>query len=433
MNRQTQAAPRQAEILSVGDELLAGSFVDLNASMLARRLRALGIEVGRFSAVGDDRQAMAQALREAAGRCKLLLVTGGLGPTEDDLTRHAAADASGKELYFDEPAWEAIRADYVRRGRRFGESNKLSAMFPRGAKILPNGAGTAPGFRLTIGECALYFLPGPPFEAERMFDHHIAPELAASSLTRAVFVEKRLHLFGITESEFGEKVRERMARGRNPRVGDTVRKGVISVHIHASGASEAEARALADREAAEIRALFPRFLFGEDGKSLPESVLEILREKKLRLATAESCTGGLVAKLLTDIPGASEIFAGGVVAYSNALKEKLLGVPHVLLETHGAVSQEVAAAMAQGAAQLAGAEVGIGVTGIAGPQGGSEEKPVGLVYEAIFFAGKASVEKHIYPPGDRKRVRELSARAVLQHVRWRLLADQVQPGPLEHF
>ena len=411
-----------AEIVSVGDELVSGVHVDLNAPRLARGLLGIGVSVRCFTTVPDDRRQLAQTLLAACGRSALVLVSGGLGPTEDDITRHAAADAAGAPLEFDASTWDFVAADLRRRGRAVRESDKLSATFPRGATVVPNGSGTAPGFKLRIGEAWAYFLPGPPGEAEQMLETRVLPELSGGGSRRAAFAVRRLHLFGLAESELGEKLAGRMARGRNPQVGDTVRKGTITVHIRATGKDYEEASRLAEREAAEIRALFGRLVFGEEGTTLQESLGRLLLERRVSVATAESCTGGLVGKLLTDVPGISEVYRGGFIVYANELKRSALGVPEELLRRHGAVSGEAAQAMAEGVARVTGADLAISVTGIAGPGGGSAEKPVGLVYVGTFLRGRTEVEKRLYPPGDRKRIRELAARQALFLARARVIS-----------
>lgn len=417
----SELKPWNAEIISVGDELIRGAYVDLNAPRLARALNAIGVEPQRFSTVPDQQPKLAEALKIAASRSSVVLVTGGLGPTEDDITRHAAAEAAGVPLDFDENSWQQILHFMQKRGRNVSESNKLSAMFPRGATIIPNGAGTAPGFRMQLGHARLYFLPGPPHEADQMLDLHVLPDLSKQIYQKSANVERRLHLFGISESSLGEKIADRMKRGRNPSVGTTVRKGVITVNIFAQAPNREQAQQSADSEAQAIRDLFADFIFGEDGLTLPESLIQTFKAQKLTIATAESCTGGLVGKLLTDVPGSSEAYRGGFIVYSNELKQKLLGVSAKTLEKHGAVSEETAREMVENAAKITQADIAVAVTGIAGPGGGSAEKPVGLVYEAVSYRGKTVVEKKIYPPGDRKRIRDLAARDVLNLARMTVL------------
>ncbi len=421
--KKNNRSAKVAEIISVGDELIRGMHVDLNAPYLSQSLLDLGVPTEHFQTVPDHRESLALAIQEAASRADFVFVSGGLGPTEDDITRHAAADAAKQSLRFDEPTWNLIHEQMSKRGRVVSKSNRLSATFPKTATIISNDAGTAPGFKMQVQKAWIYFLPGPPGEAQKMFQTRICPDLEKSLVRRGSYFAKRLHFFGISESELGEKIQAQMRRGNNPSVGTSVRKGTITVHIVARAASVRIAKKMAIAEAKALREQFGQFLFGEDGVTLAESLAQTLIQKKISLATAESCTGGLCGKLITDVPGISAIYRGGVISYSNSLKEKFLSVPKKLLERHGAVSEEVAEAMAKGVASSTQAKLAIAITGIAGPAGGSTTKPVGLVYTAVYFQGKTKVAKKLYPPGDRKRIRELAARDALHLARQRVLEE----------
>jgi len=414
------SAPR-AVVLSVGDELVGGLYPDLNAPRIARGLLELGVPVARFVAVPDDAGAVSDALREAGPKADFLVASGGLGPTLDDVTRDGASAAIGEPLVLDAASAAAIEERYRRRGLACPESNRRQALFPRGSVVLANPWGTAPGFRLRLGSAHAFFLPGPPREMEAMFEAAVLPALREILPTRReAFVRRRLHAFGVMEAVLGEKIYEWMS-GSNPRVGTTVRKGEITVSILARGADEAEARALSGKAALDIRARLGPAVFGEEGTSLAQAVGKLLIERGISLATAESCTGGLLAKALTDTPGISAVYREGFVVYANEAKVERLGVPPETIARHGAVSRETALAMAEGVARLARVRLGLSVTGIAGPSGESAEKPVGLVHFGVCLDGKVRAWERRYPPSDRRLIRELGSREALNLARLTIL------------
>lgn len=408
-----------AIILSIGDELVLGQTVDTNTAWLARQLVRRGIGAKMHLTVADDRPAIAEAFREAIGQAELVIATGGLGPTDDDLTRFALADVMGAELVLDESALADIAAFFERRGRTMVERNKVQAMCPAGATMLANPAGTAPGIDAQIHGARVFCVPGVPREMIALWDRHIAPALPPS--TGRVILTTRINTFGQGESDLAERLGDLMARDRNPTVGTTVSEGIVAARIR----SEFPELLTAEREltatiAAVESALGP-LTFGRDDTTLADAVADLLRAENLTLATAESCTGGLVAKLLTDAPGASRCFHTGYVTYANHAKQQALGVPRALLEQHGAVSQPVAIAMADGALARSEADLAISLTGIAGPDGGSDDKPVGTVWFALARAGRATIaQKHIFP-GDREQVRLRAAHHALNMVRLHLL------------
>jgi len=337
------------------------------------------------------------------------------------VTREAAAAAAGTESVLDEGEAAAIEARFKKRGITPHPSNVRQAYFPRGSAVLANPWGTAPGFRLGIGDSSIFVLPGPPREMEAMFDANVVPWLRDRAASReTALARRRLHVFGIPEPRVAESL-EPWIRGPNPRIGTTVRKGVVTVSILARAATAEGARAQVEEVAAAARERLHPNLFGEDGKTLPEALVEILVEMGISVATAESCTGGWVAKYLTDVPGVSAVFKEGFVVYENRAKVERLGVPAELLAEHGAVSREVAAAMAEGAARAAGARLSIATTGIAGPSGATPEKPIGLVFLAVAFDGRTRAWRRSYPPRDRRLVREVSSREALQLARLVLL------------
>lgn len=368
--------------ISIGTELILGQITDTNAPWLARQLAALGIRVQRHIIVSDDLAPICAALREAAARANFVVITGGLGPTDDDLTRSCLAEVAGAPLELHAPSLAHLQTFFAARGRSMPARNCVQAYVPRGAAVLPNSCGTAPGIRLALGPCTLFALPGVPFEMHRMFADSVAPELRART-GGAVVASRVLHTFGRGESDIGERLGDLMERGRNPEVGTTASYGIVSVRINAAADDVTTAeQSLADMDAEVCRRLGPT-VFGREDETLASVVGRLLTEVRQTVATAESCTGGLIGKLLTDIPGSSRYFAGGVISYSNDAKQSVLGVRADTLSDNGAVSSPVAGQMAAGVAKCFGTDYGIAVTGIAGPGGGTTTKPVGLVYVGL--------------------------------------------------
>jgi nicotinamide-nucleotide amidase len=420
-------AALRAALVAVGDELLSGATTDTNSSWLARELARLGIPVESVEVVGDDERALAEAIDRARARAGLVTVTGGLGPTLDDVTRHGVARAVGRELLEDADALAEVRAWFDGRKVPMSESNRRQALMPAGAVRLRNRAGTAPGFRVDLDAGAILVLPGPPRELAVVWKDEVVPWLCEKGYAGRPLDEARFHLFGVPESVFAERVGEWMARDADPRMGCTVREGVLTATLRARERS-AESRAALGERARELRARFAAEIFSEDEWDLEVVLGRALLERKTTIALAESCTGGLVAGLLTRVPGISAVFGQGHVVYSDDAKERLLGVPRALLATHGAVSREVAEAMALGAARAAGADLAVAVTGIAGPGGGTAQKPVGLVCFATVLAGEAKSVERRFPPVDRDAIRRWSARTAL-FLAWKRLFDAGRARP----
>lgn len=404
--------PLQIEILSTGDELLSGQLVDTNSPWLMDRLWELGLLVRRKTLVGDDRDDLLSILREASARCDVLVVSGGMGPTEDDLTAECVARAMGVPLERDEASLAAIRALFERRGRTMTPNNEKQALFPRGATILPNRFGTAPGFTVRLGRAEVTCLPGVPSEFKGLCEELVLPRLAARA--GEVPASRIVKLFGIPESHADARMRPLMDANPDVRFGYRAHWPEIHVKWRVAGPG---AVSRADAILAEVRALFGDALWSEDGKAdLPAVVVAALARRGERLAVAESCTGGLVAALVTSVAGSSQVFDAGVVTYANEAKTALAGVPAELIAAHGAVSEEVARALAEGARRAGSTTWGIGVTGIAGPSGGSEAKPVGTVHLAI--AGPAGTRAFARRyPGERERVRSMAAADALNELR----------------
>ncbi|HLU37806.1 MAG TPA: competence/damage-inducible protein A [Planctomycetota bacterium] len=378
----------RAEIVAVGDEMTHGRCIDTNSAWLAREIETCGLAVARIHVVCDAQDEIAAVLREAGARADWVVVTGGLGPTLDDRTRDAAAAAAGVDLVHDEAAWQAILGWFARVGRRnVPESNRRQALFPRGAEVLANDRGTAPGFVLRIGRARVAVLPGVPAEMKAMFSAAVAPRLVAAGGSRSALALGCLQVLGPSEAALGERLAPFMTDGRNPAVGITVTHGMLTVRVAARAAEPGEAQALCARELDVLRDLLGAEVVGEGDAPLQETLVGVLRARGLRLAVAESCTAGMLLSALGDVPGVSAVLAGGVVSYADEVKVRDLDVPADVLAAHGAVSEPVAAAMAAGAARRFGVPVALSVTGIAGPDGGTPDKPVGTVCFATAVEG----------------------------------------------
>ena len=407
----------EAVIIAVGDELLAGLIVDTNSPYLARRLGELGVPVIRHVTVGDDAGRIASAIGAAAGEAGLVLVTGGLGPTLDDVTRQGLAQAMGVELVEDTRQAERIAGFFASRGRELKPSNLTQAQVPAGAEAIDNECGTAPGMAARLGDSQVFVMPGPPAEATEMFEERIAPRLAGE----AALVRREVHTFGAGESDIGEALADMMARGRNPTVGTAPMAGEVVVRITAMAPDRRQASAAAEKDVQEVRRRLGDLVFAADDDTLASVVAAALTSAGQTLAVAESCTGGMIGQMITATPGASQYFLGGVASYADSAKRDVLGVAAELIEQHGAVSEPVAAAMAQGARRRFGSHWALGVTGIAGPTGASAAKPVGLVYIAVAAparggAAGTEVHRHVFP-GRREVIRRRAATAALNHLR----------------
>lgn len=410
------------EILTIGDELLRGELVDTNASWLAARCAELGLEVTRIGSVGDGLDEIADALREASQRCRVLLVSGGLGPTDDDRTAAAAARAAGVELKMHAEALASVKAIFARAGFPFTPNNADQAMLPATAEPLLNERGTAPGLTLELGSCRLFCMPGVPRELRWMFDARVLPWLS-SELSLSVADKRSFKLFGLGESQVDHQLRDLAevidARGCDVSVHyrATFPENHVTVIVRRAGATAQDAASVLDAYDAEITSRLGRHLFARDQQSYSEAIVARLREAGATVALAESCTGGLAGDLLTRAPGASDVFELGVIAYADRIKRELLGVDGEILDQHGAVSQPCVEAMARAVRERAGATYGVAISGIAGPGGGTEEKPVGTVHFALSTDGELRHLQRRFPY-DRARVKLLSAYVALWLV-WR--------------
>jgi nicotinamide-nucleotide amidase len=409
----------RAELLAVGSELLTPLRYDTNALFMTDRLADVGVEVGARVTVADDPALLESAFRTALSRADLVIATGGLGPTEDDLTREAAAAALGLPLVRDLEYLEALKARFAKYQRAMAKTNEKQADLIAGGSFIKNPRGTAPGQWVEKEGRLLVLLPGPPVEMKPMFEEVVLPRVRARGGNR-LLRRRILKIASMSESDVDEALAPLYRTFENPRTTILSAPGQVELHLTAEGASEAEADGRLEELAAGMRAILPGRFYAEDGRELPEVVGGLLRERSLRLALAESCTGGLLGARLTDVPGASHFLERAFVTYSNRSKTEELGVDAGLLERHGAVSEEVAAAMAAGARRASGVEVGVAITGVAGPDGGTAEKPVGLVFVALDGAAGTRVRRALFP-GNRERVRFQATQAALEMLRRGLL------------
>jgi nicotinamide-nucleotide amidase len=420
-------ALRTAEVIAVGSELLGWTRLDTNSLFIADQLSRLGIELRAKAVVGDDRGRIQAMFTRALERADLVILTGGLGPTDDDLTREAIAGALGLELEEHEEITERIRRRFERRGAQMPEVNRRQAMVPRGAQWIPNANGSAPGLRLEVDGRLVVLLPGPPRELQPMLLDLCAP---GGVIAEGAGAERlhRVSLFttGLAESQVEALVQPiySLWRTEEEPIETTIlaSPGQVELHLTLRGPDEAHARARLARALAALQAALGNAAYSTDGRRLPEVVLASLRARGHTIAAAESCTGGMLLERLTSIPGSSATVIGGVVAYSNDLKVDWLGVATAAIEAHGAVSEVVGAAMAEGIRARTGADVGVAITGIAGPDGGTAAKPVGTVVIAVSIAGQPlMVGTHLFA-GDRDMVRVQATQAALNRVRLALQA-----------
>lgn len=413
-----RAQIKKASIISVGNEVLNGRTVDTNAAYVARGLRAISVPVVSIYVAPDEVGAIKRVLHLATGEADVVVISGGLGPTDDDLTRQAMADFLGVDLVLHEDLLAKIQQFFDKRGVVMPARNAIQAHIPAGAKAIENEVGTAPGVEAEKGGMVLFALPGVPSEMQRMLEASVLPRVREIAKSQAI-VTKRLKCFGAGESTIAEMLGDAMQRGRNPLVNCTVHAGVITLEVMATSLDRRKAEEMAAEEEASLRRALGTLVYGVEDQTLAEVVGEKLAQASKTLAVAESCTGGLLAKLITDVPGSSRYFLCGWVPYSNESKSRQLGVLPALIETHGAVSEQVAVAMAQGARYNAGADFAVGITGIAGPEGGTEHKPVGLVYIAVSSRDSTDISRHVFPH-DRSSVRLRAAQTALNLLRLKL-------------
>ena len=407
-----------AVILAIGDELTLGQTVDTNSAWLSARLIEQGILTAYHATVPDDLDAITRAVQDAARAAPLVLITCGLGPTEDDLTRDALAQAADAPLAMHQPSLERLHQFFLSINRPMPERNRVQALCPKGAEMLENDRGTAPGIRMSLARATVVAMPGVPHEMKAMYERHVAPRLTAQS--GRVILTEAVHTFGIGESQVAAQLGDLMQRGTNPQVGTTVSAGIVTVRVRSEFADRERAQFKLKETLDLIGARLGDAVFGLGTMTLQEAVARLLRDRQKTVVTAESCTGGLVAKLLTDVAGSSAYFRGGWVVYANDLKERELQVPHELLATHGSVSEPVARALAEHAIRKGLADFALAITGIAGPDGGTPEKPVGTVWIAVAENSGGGIAIRAVRrqfPGLRDLVRERAAKTALNDLR----------------
>ena len=407
-----------AEIIAVGSELLTPLYQDTNSLFLTERLNSLGIEVRFKTVVGDRADDLATALREALSRSPLIILTGGLGPTEDDLTRGVVSGVLRRPLREVPEIRRQIQERLARFGRPMAENNLRQAMVPEGAVWLENNNGTAPGIWIEHDHKIVVLLPGPPGELEAMFDAACVPRLAQASTEQRI--KTRVYkVVGLPESEVDKRAAAIYGAYQNPTTTILAKPGAIEIHLRARAATDQEAEARLAELGDQLELALGEYIFSTHGESLEEVVGMYLVMRQKTVAVAESCSGGLLAERLTRNSGSSNFFLGGAICYSNALKTSLAGVPTTLIEEHGAVSQPVAQAMAEGIRARTGASLGVGITGIAGPTGGSRERPVGLVFIGLADERGTQVREFRFP-GNRERVRLWATQMALEMIRRRI-------------
>lgn len=411
------------ELISVGTEILLGNIVNTNAAYLAEKIAILGLSCYHQSAVGDNEERLEDAIRLALSRSDIIILSGGLGPTKDDLTKEVTAKVFGRELYEDAHTKERIQAYFDQVGQKKGitANNWKQALVPEGAIVVDNHNGTAPGLILEGEGKTAILLPGPPNEIKPMFERDIAPYL--NRLQPEGIYSTMVKICSIGESRAETMVADLMEEQSNPTLAPYAKTGEVHFRVTAKAADEETAKKLMEPMLQELKQRFGNYIFTMDENvTMEESIVELLKEKQLTVTTAESCTAGLLAGRIMNVPGASSIYNEGYITYSNHAKEKLLGVSHETLETYGAVSSQTASEMAAGAAKAAGADVALAVTGIAGPDGGTEEKPVGLVYIGCFVRGKVRVEEFRFT-GNRSKNRDYAVIKALTLLREELMQN----------
>lgn len=403
------------EIIAVGTEILLGNIVNTNAAYLAEKCAGLGLSCYHQDVVGDNEERLTETIRLALTRADIILLSGGLGPTQDDLTKEAAAKVMGKALYLHEPSKEAIRQFFAERNMEITENNWKQAMVPEGCIVVENPGGTAPGIIIAENGKRVVLMPGPPGELIPMFEKSIMPYLAG--LTTGVIYSQTVKICGVGESKAESMVEDLVDAQDNPTIATYAKTGEVHLRVTATAPDEKEAKKLVKPMVKELKGRFGNHVYTTDSEvTLEKAVVDLLMANKLTACTVESCTGGMLSARLINVPGVSEVFKSGYVTYSNKSKRKLLGIKKNILVKYGAVSEQIAREMAKTAATLARTDVSVSTTGIAGPDGGTPEKPVGLVYIACNVCGRVTV-KECHFHGTREKIRESTVSAALSLMR----------------
>ena len=403
-----------AEIISVGTELLLGQIINTNAQYISQQLSELGINVFYQTSVGDNRNRLSSILKNALDRSDLIILTGGLGPTLDDITKEVVSEVMGLELYMDEKVLANIEAHFQKRGLKMSENNKRQALIPKGSRVIPNYNGTAPGIYIQANKKNIILLPAPK-EMKPMLKQFVLPYLR-ENFGCGLIKSKIINLVGISESSLEEKILDIIKNQSNPTIAPLAKEDGIILRITAKARTEKDASVLIEPVVNSIKERVGNYIYSYDNKPIQEVVGEILLERNCTISIAESCTGGYISHLLTNIPGISAVFNRSIISYSNESKIENLNVPPDILNSYGAVSKETAILMASGVRKLANTDIGLSVTGIAGPGGGTSEKPVGLVFVALSSYSGDFYEKHIFS-GDREIIKKRSALAAFNLIR----------------
>lgn len=400
-----------AELISVGTEILLGNIVNTNAAYLAEKCAALGLSCFYQSVVGDNEERLTEAVEQAVKRSDIVILSGGLGPTQDDLTKEVAAKVLGKNLVEDDHSKQLITEYFAKLGRDITDNNWKQAMVPEGAIVLDNANGTAPGIIMETEICRVILLPGPPVELIPMFEKDVIPYI--QQLMPGIILSRTVKICGIGESRVESMIQDLIENQSNPTIAPYAKTGEVHIRVTAKAEDEKTAGKLIKPVVKELKGRFEEYIYSTDDEvTLEKAVVDLLVANELTVSCAESCTGGMLSARLINVAGVSDVYKSGYITYSNKAKRKILGVKKTLLDKYGAVSKEVAGAMAEGAAEVAKADVAVGITGIAGPDGGSKDKPVGLVYIACNVKGKINVEEYRFT-GNRSKVRESSVSAAL--------------------
>ncbi|MBR1781280.1 MAG: competence/damage-inducible protein A [Oscillospiraceae bacterium] len=418
--------PHTAELIAVGTELLLGSIANTDAQMISRELAALGIDVYYHTVVGDNPGRLRAAVEIARSRADLIVTTGGLGPTCDDLTKNVLAECFGRSLVFHPESARRIESFFAASGREMTENNLQQAMLPEGCTVLTNDWGTAPGCAWEQDGITVVMLPGPPRECSAMLRHRVVPYLRGEGAGDGEILSRTLCLFGIGESAMEARLRDEMLSMSNPTLAPYAKEGSTELRITAKAATPAECEALIAPVEAHLRAVFGDLIYGADVKDLAHAAGELLLEQGKTLATAESCTGGMIAARLTEIPGISAAFRGGIVCYTDAVKRSAVGVPEALLEEYGAVSRPVCASLAECVRARLNADLGVGVTGLAGPDGDERGNPVGLIFVGL-SDGKQTWVRELHLNTSRGRNRNMACHHAFDMVRRYLTGLEVAP------
>lgn len=403
-----------AELISVGTEILLGEILNTDAQFLAAELSKIGVDVYHQVVVGDNAKRLKEALEQAYSRADVIIASGGLGPTPDDITKEVIADFCGEELVLHEESLKRMEDYFERMNRKMVKSNVKQAMMPKNAIVLKNNCGTAPGCIIEKDQKAVIMLPGPPSELTAMYKESVLPYLEKKAGEK--LYTKTFHIFGIGESAVAERFSEMMEKGTNPSLAPYAKTGEVHLRLAVKAKTPYEANEILEKASKELKDELGSFIYSEDGKSLNETAVSLLVKNKKTVSFAESCTGGLAAKMVTDVSGASSVLNESYITYANASKEKILGVKHKTIEENGVVSEQVAREMAEGVRRISGADIGVGITGIAGPTGATETKPLGLVYVAVSTEDETkAVELRLN--GNRDKIRYLTCLNVFDMIR----------------